>query len=339
MAHKYTYRVKPLEDKSSELLQKNKFKSLSSKKETRALHLAKTLEKSYSEKNVDRIEKKKNRYFNSETFSKIKDKIEYLWDKLKSHETPMKMKLAIFGGFAYMVLPIDVIPDSIPGLGLVDDAAVLVAIWKSCMPYFKEVAKDIVDEKASLFISQKLSLAYKGMIIRAVCILLLNIIGTLIACFKWFGEVASEYVASALFLGCFIFSFVRFILFWKKNGLLVFGISREVIRAKNINIGVANYIRNADDKVFKTIAKVFQIVDVANSMTDVDIPDLERVIGHFVRKFLMQVLLFFGLYLLYVILFYWIIKPVMLTQFAGMHSWQLLIFPFYQLFKLFTLYC
>lgn len=328
--HKYTYRPKKIQSQNDN---ENRTEGLSASKQKKALAIAKRLEKSYSEKKVDRIEKKKSKYFNSETFSKIKDKIEYLWEKLKSHETPAKMKLAIFGGFAYMILPIDVIPDSLPGLGLVDDAAVLVAIWKSCVPYFKEVAKDIIDEKGSDFISQKLMLAYKGMIVRAVCVLLMNILGTLIACFKWFGETASEYVASGVFLICFGYALYRFIRFQKRNGLMVFRIVREVIKARSINAGAANFIRNADEKVFRTISRVFQIVDAANSVSDVDIPDLERVVGHFIRKFLMQLVLFFGMYFLYIVLVYWILKPFLLNQFAGMHSWQMLVFPFYQFFS------
>ncbi len=92
-------------------------KGLSLITKDRAIKLARNLEDNYSEKNIDKIEKKKDKYFTKEAFLKIRDKAEYLWTKLKAHETPWQMKLAIFGGFAYMLLPVDVIPDAIPFFG------------------------------------------------------------------------------------------------------------------------------------------------------------------------------------------------------------------------------
>lgn len=41
-------------------------------------------------------------------------------------KTPVKVKGTLFGALAYFILPIDVIPDVILGLGFTDDLAVLV---------------------------------------------------------------------------------------------------------------------------------------------------------------------------------------------------------------------
>jgi uncharacterized membrane protein YkvA (DUF1232 family) len=41
--------------------------------------------------------------------------------------TPLPIRATLFGALAYFVLPIDAIPDFIPGLGFTDDAAVVVA--------------------------------------------------------------------------------------------------------------------------------------------------------------------------------------------------------------------
>ena len=43
--------------------------------------------------------------------------------------TPMPIRATLFGALAYFVLPFDVIPDFILGLGYTDDAAVLVAAF------------------------------------------------------------------------------------------------------------------------------------------------------------------------------------------------------------------
>lgn len=41
--------------------------------------------------------------------------------------TPVHVKAVLFGALAYFVLPLDAIPDFLPGIGLTDDAAVLSA--------------------------------------------------------------------------------------------------------------------------------------------------------------------------------------------------------------------
>jgi uncharacterized membrane protein YkvA (DUF1232 family) len=40
--------------------------------------------------------------------------------------TPLAVRATLFGALAYFVLPIDAIPDFIPGLGFTDDAALLI---------------------------------------------------------------------------------------------------------------------------------------------------------------------------------------------------------------------
>ena len=56
--------------------------------------------------------------------AKIWDKVIALWNGFKSPETPAYMKAIIIGGLIYMVSPIDIIPDMLPG-GLLDDAGVI----------------------------------------------------------------------------------------------------------------------------------------------------------------------------------------------------------------------
>jgi uncharacterized membrane protein YkvA (DUF1232 family) len=45
------------------------------------------------------------------------------------HATPIKAKGILLGALAYFILPIDVIPDFILGLGFTDDMAVLLAAF------------------------------------------------------------------------------------------------------------------------------------------------------------------------------------------------------------------
>jgi uncharacterized membrane protein YkvA (DUF1232 family) len=46
--------------------------------------------------------------------------------------TPMAVRVTLFGALAYFVVPFDLIPDFIAGLGYTDDAAVLLAAFTAC---------------------------------------------------------------------------------------------------------------------------------------------------------------------------------------------------------------
>ncbi len=48
------------------------------------------------------------------------------WYCATDNATPIKVKATLFGALAYFILPFDVIPDVILGLGFTDDMAVLV---------------------------------------------------------------------------------------------------------------------------------------------------------------------------------------------------------------------
>ncbi len=52
--------------------------------------------------------------------------------------TPLQAKAILFGAIAYFVLPFDVIPDFIAGLGFTDDAAVLAAAVRSIFPHIRD---------------------------------------------------------------------------------------------------------------------------------------------------------------------------------------------------------
>jgi uncharacterized membrane protein YkvA (DUF1232 family) len=56
--------------------------------------------------------------------------------------TPLRAKAVLYGALAYFVLPIDIIPDWIAGLGFTDDAAVLAAAVRSILPHIKNHHRD-----------------------------------------------------------------------------------------------------------------------------------------------------------------------------------------------------
>jgi uncharacterized membrane protein YkvA (DUF1232 family) len=57
-------------------------------------------------------------------------------------ETPFRVKAILLGALAYFVLPADLIPDFIAGLGFTDDAAVVAAAIRSVAPAITERHRD-----------------------------------------------------------------------------------------------------------------------------------------------------------------------------------------------------
>ena len=62
--------------------------------------------------------------------AKIWGKVQHLYRMFMSAETPSAVRTLIIGGLLYLVLPFDTIPDILPGVGLLDDVAVIGFIWK-----------------------------------------------------------------------------------------------------------------------------------------------------------------------------------------------------------------
>jgi len=51
---------------------------------------------------------------------------------------PLRIRATLFGALAYFVMPFDVIPDFIVGLGYTDDAAVLLAAFSAAAAHITE---------------------------------------------------------------------------------------------------------------------------------------------------------------------------------------------------------
>ena len=86
----------------------------------KALNLAKNLADKFSvEDTLKFIEKVKNQPF----FDDLKLLFEMITDK--EYKVDRKTYLIIAGALAYAVLPTDIIPDFIPGIGFLDDAFVI----------------------------------------------------------------------------------------------------------------------------------------------------------------------------------------------------------------------
>ncbi len=65
--------------------------------------------------------------------------------------TPLTVKAILMGALAYFIMPVDVIPDFIAGLGYTDDAAVLIAALKAIrdhlLPEHRDKARKFLEKE------------------------------------------------------------------------------------------------------------------------------------------------------------------------------------------------
>ena len=68
-------------------------------------------------------------------------------------ETPGYVRAVLLGAVAYFILPIDMVPDILAGLGFTDDASVLAAaiaaVGRHLQPRHRERARRALDERCS----------------------------------------------------------------------------------------------------------------------------------------------------------------------------------------------
>lgn len=72
-----------------------------------------------------------------------KKKAVIAWTVFFHRKTPFTAKATILGALLYGILPIDVIPDLLPLLGLADDATILLLAYFTFLFLTKNVRKEV----------------------------------------------------------------------------------------------------------------------------------------------------------------------------------------------------
>lgn len=113
----------------------------------------------------ENIEKYKSEYSDSKLMTKLKRfakaaglKVVYMAlvgkELMSSSEVPLQTKVIIAGAMGYFIMPIDLIPDLLIGVGYTDDAAALLAAIVTAKVYVNDDMRDRAKEKLHLWFGE-----------------------------------------------------------------------------------------------------------------------------------------------------------------------------------------
>lgn len=111
-----------------------------------------------TEKNDEMVERAAKHYSDDKFVAKVKQTglqlgfkalhaATTLFIALKSPNMPNAQKLIIVGALGYLILPIDIVADFLPVIGLADDALVII---KAVMSVYKHVDEDMEQQAHTL---------------------------------------------------------------------------------------------------------------------------------------------------------------------------------------------
>ena len=309
---------------------------LSQNKRNRIMDFVERLGKSFDKKDADKVNSDISS-MNRGALANVWDKVLFLLKRFNENSSP-KDKALIIGALLYAILPFDIIPDVIPGLGLVDDAFAVVMVYnivKQSVPLLRKAVDKTqekvvkkVDNIISWAVEQKLDLAYNKKLVSSLFNLILFVFAILFTACPVFGELASSIVASILLLTSIVLSIISIVKTVRNKHTIP--LVRSIRNQRSIKKGMAEYLRSLDEKISfgeKTIDDFFALLgEPANQRF------LDHLIDHcwqLIKKSVVR----FVLIIACIVSLFFIIRRVLLMHFDGLSFWEVIFSPVFMLVK------
>ena len=309
---------------------------LSQNKRNRIMDFVERLGKSFDKKDADKVNSDISS-MNRGALANVWDKVLFLLKSFNENSSP-KDKALITGALLYAILPFDIIPDVIPGLGLVDDAFAVVMVYnivKQSVPLLRKVVDKTqekvvkkVDNIISWAVEQKLDLAYNKKLVSSLFNLLLFVFAILFTACPVFGELASSIVASILLLTSIVLSIISIVKTVRNKHTIP--LVRSIRNQRSIKKGMAEYLRSLDEKISfgeKTIDGFFALLGE---------PANQRFLDHLVDhcwQLIKKSVVRFVLIIACIVSLFFIVRQVLLMHFDGLSFWEVIFSPVFMLVK------
>lgn len=198
---------------------------------------------------------------------------------------------------------------------------------------FKDFLGNVVSETLNFtlyagkpIIRNILHSAFKKTVIKSLIKLILCVLAVGIAAFTPFSENLNLWISSILFIGTLAWGLVDFILLIKNNFMLLV----KIIQEGSISSGIEEFIKWRWSYAYLGIG-VYETLRSTKRLNN--FPSTNTIIKDYLCYLAKDIILFAILFSTYVLLVYWIIKPIILLKYAGLTSFQIYIFPIVKLIE------
>jgi len=176
--------------------------------------------------------------------------------------------------------------------------------------FWPEAAKPVI---RSLF-HIKLKRALKKSLVQLV----LSIIAVCMAVFTPFGGHFSLWISSILFIGTLLWTAIKLFLLMPQIYVLI----KKIIQKRSISYGIVEFIKWR----FSSIIKAYESARKKYK----SLRPYDTIIIDFIGYLTKEAILFVSGFASYILLVYWILKPFILKNFAGLTTIQIYLFPIRQ---------
>lgn len=289
-----------------------------------------------NDKNIDEVR--------SNLDSKKKGPLAAIWDKVMAlwnyfnTNCSLSDKAIIIGALLYVVTPVDIIPDIVPVIGLVDDAFLIASVYSMFLPVLKkpivstvkqvsQTVEKAIDPVIEWEVSQLLDRVYYKKLAWSLINLVLFMFGVLLISFPIFGTLASSIISSLLLLFSLGMAIFRFVTLMRKPYTIP--LLKSVWRMKNVKTGITEYIRSCDFKLSRFFIFGEKLIDGFFKLLGIPVNEkfLDRFADHcwqLIKKDVIR----FVLYIICIFVSFFIVRHALLSQFTDLSFWQIILHPF-----------
>ena len=173
------------------------------------------------------------------------DKVLFLWNTFRT-DCPAQQKALIIGALAYLILPLDVIPDVLPFAGLIDDAFAVTYVFTAvrklaskAVPAIEKKADTLIKENVYPLVRAELEGMHRKRLVNSLINLVIFIMSVLLSVFPVFGPLPSAAVASLLLLASAIWALYRTVMAARR----ALPVAALMWRERSVKGGLAAYFR------------------------------------------------------------------------------------------------
>lgn len=216
--------------------------------------------------------------------------------------------------------------------------------WRQVGKRLKGISKVVLDlsvpiaveagiNKVCGIIDEKLHKMYRNTVINSLITLILNIVGMLIVFFSPFGTVISKYMAAAFFITSAVIFVTRLVRYISEYGKVTFDVGKNIVAERSVSKGIENYVFAE----FPVISLAYTGIEIAaNFLPSLKlVPSLNKTIKYFVQTFWRRLAIYAAVVCAYSISVYWIVKPLLLRNIAGVRWYEIYFYPILHIISLF----